>query len=108
MRMVVVLPAPLSPRRAKMEPLGTSRSSPASALFLPKCLDNPRILIAGSMRAFLRRCQIRRLDPSFGAIRFAIGSGQFFFHEFADFVWREGAGSRLAESLANAAAHDLA
>src|SRR5437879_3866995 len=105
--MVVVLPAPLSPRSAKMDPLGTSRSRPATAFFLPKCLDKPRISITGSMRAFLRRWRIKGSGPSFAAIGFAIGPGQFFFHKVADLFRRQGAGSCFAEGFADTSAHDL-
>ena len=34
-RMAVVLPAPLGPRKPKKEPFGTSRSSPSTAAFVP-------------------------------------------------------------------------
>src|SRR5579871_1113794 len=116
MRMVVVLPAPLSPRSAKMEPFGISRSSPARAFFLPNCLDRPRISIAGSMRAFLRSWRLKgcgeRKRPLFGsrfitARGFPVGSRQFFVHELADLFRRQGTGGCFAERLADAAAHNF-
>src|SRR5437867_8811187 len=101
--MVVVLPAPLSPRRAKMDPRGTSRLSRATAFFVPKCLDSSRISIAGSMRRFLPRCRLDILlrTAFFGAIRFAVGPGEFFVDELADLFGRQGAGSGLTERRAD-------
>src|SRR5438876_5820146 len=90
-----------------MEPLGTSRSNPATAFFLPKCLDNPRTSIAGSMRAFLRSWRIKGSGPLFAAIGFAIGPGQFFFHQLSDLFRRQGTGSCLAERFAATSAHNL-
>src|SRR5262249_48297942 len=107
MRMVVVLPAPLSPSRAKIDPPGTWRPSAATAVFLPKCLHSPRISIAGSMRAFLRSCEIGGSAPLFGARQFAIGPGELLVHQFADLFGRQGTGRRLPQRLADAAAHDL-
>jgi hypothetical protein len=46
MWMVVVLPAPLGPSRAKIVPSGTSRSMPSSTTCLPKDLRSPVAAIA--------------------------------------------------------------
>src|SRR5437867_3940597 len=100
MRMVVVLPAPLSPRRAKIDPLGTRRSSPATAFFLPKCLARLRISMAGSMIAFLRRGQIKVWGFFLRrARRFAVDPGQFVFYQLVNFFPRQGAGSGLTQGF---------
>ena len=49
MRIVVVLPAPLGPRKACTSPAATVRSRPSSAVALPKRLRSPRASIAFAM-----------------------------------------------------------
>src|ERR1017187_10320016 len=54
MRMVVVLPAPLSPRKPRISPGATSRWRLFTARSLPYCLERPRIETAeeaGMVRA---------------------------------------------------------
>src|SRR5262249_35917458 len=53
MRMVVDLPAPFSPRRAKIEPGGTSRETPLRTLLPPKLLLTLLSSRAGPISAFL-------------------------------------------------------
>src|SRR5262245_32535913 len=48
MEMVVDLPAPLGPRKAKNAPRSTSRSSPSSAVNAPKRLVSPLARTAGA------------------------------------------------------------
>src|SRR6185312_5867672 len=50
-RIVVDLPAPLGPSRPRQMPSGTSRSSPSTAVIVPKRLTTPRSSIA-AMRRF--------------------------------------------------------
>src|SRR5271170_2154000 len=45
-RIIVVLPAPLGPRKPKALPLGTCRSTPSSAVRAPKRLVSPAVSIA--------------------------------------------------------------
>ena len=58
MRMVVLLPAPLGPRKPQRLPWGTTRSRSRTAWVLPKRLCTPAICIAASLtssRLFLNR-----------------------------------------------------
>ncbi len=48
---VVVLPAPLAPRKAKISPVVTSRSMPFTASRSPYDLRRPRTTITGSATA---------------------------------------------------------
>jgi hypothetical protein len=48
MRMVVVLPAPLRPMKAKTLPRGTSKDTVSTAHLLPKYLVNPRAWMTAS------------------------------------------------------------
>ena len=47
MRTVVVLPAPLGPRRPSTVPSGTTKDTPSTATVSPKCLTRPSASIAG-------------------------------------------------------------
>ena len=49
MRTIVVLPAPFGPRRAKMLPWATVRSTPSSTRWSPKDLCTPTAVIAGAV-----------------------------------------------------------
>src|ERR1043166_5468366 len=55
MLMVVVLPAPLRPRKPKIEPCGTLRSTPLSTCLFPKRFVRPLISIIASGMALLLR-----------------------------------------------------
>src|SRR3954454_15187458 len=49
MSTIVVLPAPLGPRRAKTDPSGTDRSMPSRTTWSPKDFRSPVIEIAGGL-----------------------------------------------------------
>ena len=51
MRIVVVLPEPLGPRKPKTEPLGTVRSRASTARWRPKTLVRPEVWMAASVIA---------------------------------------------------------
>ena len=58
MRMVVVLPDPLGPRKPKIDPRGTFRAIELTALWSPKLLTNAVVSIAcGDSKLLLRRFQ---------------------------------------------------
>src|ERR1700689_1112185 len=46
-RMILVLPAPLGPRKPNAQPLGTCMSMPSSAMRSPKRLVKPLVSMAG-------------------------------------------------------------
>ena len=47
MRIVLVLPAPLGPRKPKLSPAATSKSMPSTAVNTPKRLVRPRAWMSG-------------------------------------------------------------
>ena len=49
MRIAVVLPDPLGPRKPKISPCGMARSTLSTATSLPKCLLRPLLVMAGSV-----------------------------------------------------------
>src|SRR6185503_17514927 len=73
--MVVDLPAPLGPSRPRQMPLGTSRSSPSTAVISPNRLTTPLSSIAGiglrigtARRHPSNRCAVYKLGfvPQYG------------------------------------------
>src|SRR5579864_2412037 len=64
MRMVVVLPEPLGPRKPYTSPASTVRSSPFKARVVPKFLTSPDTTIAGAMRESWHQVYDPRLDDS--------------------------------------------
>src|SRR4029079_8468324 len=52
---VVVLPAPLRPRKPQIDPAGTARSSPRSASTAPQCLRSPAVSMI-SVSATIASC----------------------------------------------------
>src|SRR5262245_22392845 len=114
MRMVVVLPAPLSPRRAKMEPRGTLRLSQLTAILPPKRLASPRISMTEFMTDHSRREEPRsarlkslRRGTALAAIDRAIDARQLLFHERPDLVRLQGTGDGLAQRQLNALPDDF-
>src|SRR6266852_2414136 len=53
----VVLPAPLGPIIPRMRPSSTRKSTPSSAMVVPKALRRPRASIVAMASAFLLLCR---------------------------------------------------
>src|SRR5438132_10295483 len=67
----VVLPAPLGPMSPRMRPSSTRKSTPSSAMVVPKALRRPRASMQ-AMASALPLCLLQRRPASFG------GTQQFF------------------------------
>src|SRR5438067_2439120 len=112
MRIVVVLPAPLSPRRAKMAPSGTVRLSRNTALLPWKLLHSPWILMIGSMHLSpeVGPASAGHLVPSPNRSPFAempIHVRQFLVDQLANVVCGQGTGYRFAQRLPDPSPNDL-
>src|SRR6266852_939301 len=99
MRMVVDLPAPLSPSRAKMAPCGTARSSRFTTVLLPKRLVNlwvARMVSIECSPTCASKCGV--LGYRWVSAVFAVAIGayavQFFLDQSADLFVGDGAGGR--------------
>src|SRR5689334_2595784 len=117
MRMVVDLPAPLSPSKAKMAPRGTARLMRLTTILPPKHLVSPCVAMMVSIAVVLLRPSddvrnsyffgARRPGVLFSLAPLSIDSANFILDEPANFVWRQTTGDRLAQRLTDALADDV-
>src|SRR5262249_11358680 len=94
-RMVVDLPAPLSPSRAKMGPRGTASVRRSSTFLLPKYFVSPCVWMTTS--SFIARFSLLPWP-----LLLPVDACKLFLDEPANLLGRQGAGHRLAQSLADA------
>src|SRR5688572_5018572 len=108
MRSVVVLPAPLSPSKAKIAPWGivnvrrSTANRPPNRL-VSSCSSMTGFMITSSLGIFPRLSPLVPGPRAFAAVEL----GPFLVHQLAYFLGREGAAPGFAQGLGDAAADEV-